>query len=229
MVSGKTSYAVQTVVIVSVFFFVLFNLVFKLVIDLRTESREKETKAIARERARQIFVAHIDDRYKELITAYEAEEYEKAIDLIKQFNEFGNPDYKNLPDIKKEIRLVYLKKKLDFIPKIQLDEFVKLSEDIVIEEDQITEVFIRTPRWGQYFYTTDLPVTLEGVALSVQGDFSDSIVWTSNLDGELGRGRKIDVRLSVGEHEITATGTNGKTTGAMNTRIIIEASPDFLK
>ncbi|MFA5903535.1 MAG: hypothetical protein WC836_06330, partial [Desulfobacula sp.] len=142
---------------------------------------------------------------------------------------FEKSDYKNLSEIKKEIRLFYLKEKLDFIPKIHLDEFMQLSKDIDIEKDDTTEVFIRTPRYGQYFYTSDFPIQLEGVALSVQGDFSNSIVWTSNIDGKLGTGKKIDVRPSIGEHEITATGTNGKTTGSMTTRIYIEKQPDFLQ
>jgi hypothetical protein len=70
---------------------------------------------------------------------------------------------------------------------------------------------------------------LEGIALSVDGDFSDTIVWVSDIDGNLGIGEKKAVKLSIGEHEITATGTNGITKGSMTIKIFIESEPDFLK
>lgn len=229
MLTKKTTYSIQVVVILSIFFFVLFNLVFRLIVDYKLESVKKKTEETQKERARQEFITHIEDRYAELQGLYQAHEYEKAIDIIKLFNVYEKPDYKNLPEMKKEIRLFYLKEKLDFIPKIQLDEYLQLSKEINIAEDDATEVFIRTPRYGQYFYTSDFPIPFEGVALSVKGDFSDTIVWISNVDGKLGTGKKIDVRLSIGEHEITATGTNGTTTGTMITRIIIEKDPDFFK
>ncbi len=229
MLSRKTTYSIQVVVILSIFFFVLFNLVFKLIMDIKAESNKKMSEETRRERDRLEFVTQIEDRYEELQKLYKAHEYEKAIEIIKLFNTHGKPDYKNLPEMKKEIRLYYLKEKLDFIPKIHLDEYLQLSKDISIEKDDSTEVFIRTPRYGQYFYTSDFPIQLEGVALSIQGDFSDSIVWNSSIDGKLGTGKKIDARPSIGEHEITATGTNGKTTGSMTTRIYIEKEPEFLK
>ncbi len=229
MLSRKTRYSIQLLVILSVFFFVLFNLVFKLMVDIKSESMKKKAEETEKERAVQEFSLHIEDHYRELQALYQAHEYEKAIDLIKLFNTHDQPDYKNLSEIKKEIRLFYLKKKLDFIPKIQLDEYMQLSKDIDIAEDDSTEVFIRTPRYGRYFYTSDFPIQLEGVALSVQGDFSDTLVWTSSVDGKLGTGKKIGIRPSIGEHEITATGTNGKTTGSMTTRIYIEKNPDFLQ
>ena len=229
MPSKKAAYSIQVVVIVSIFFFVLFNLVFKLIIDLRSESIRKKTEQIEKDRIKHEFVVNIDDKYSQLLKLFAAKEYDKAIEIIKVFNKHGKSDYKNLSEIKKEIRMSALKKKLEFIPKIHLDEFMKISRDIDIEKDDSTEVFIRTPRYGQYFYTTDLPVILEGIALSVAGDFSESVVWHSNIDGDLGRGKKIAVHLSIGEHEITATGTNSITSGSMRIKIFIEKEPDFLK
>ncbi|OFZ55389.1 MAG: hypothetical protein A2328_03885, partial [Bdellovibrionales bacterium RIFOXYB2_FULL_36_6] len=198
MLSKKTTYSIQMVVILAIFFFVLFNLIFKLILDMKSDSMKKKAEEEQKEKARQEFIVHIEDHYQKLQTLYQAYEFEKAIDIIKMFNVYEQSDYKNLAEIKKEIRLFYLKKKLDFIPKIQLDEYLQLSKDINIAEDDSTEVFIRTPRYGQYFYISDFPVTLEGVALSVKGDFSDTIVWTSNIDGKIGTGKKIDVRLSIG-------------------------------
>ncbi len=225
----KTSYSIQVVIILAIFFFVLFNLVFKLVVDLRSESSKRRAEQIEAQQIEQKFIANIDKEYSRLLKLYTAKEYEKAIEKIKAFNKYGKSDYKDLKGIKKEIRLYTLKKKLEFIPKIHLNEYMKLSKDIDIEEDDTTEVFIRTPRYGQYFYISDFPIICEGVALSLKGDFSENITWSSSLDGELGKGKQIRIRLSVGEHEITATGTNGITTGSMSTRIIIEKDPDFLK
>ncbi len=229
MPSEKTKYSIQVVVILAVFFFVLFNLIFKLIIDMRAESIRKKAEALEKERIKQEFIVHIDDRYNQLIKLYQAKEYEKVIEIIKVFNQYDQENYKNLPEIKKEIRLFYLKKKLEFIPKINLNEYMKLSKDIDIDEDDSTEVFIRKPRYGQYFYTSDLPIELEGIALSIKGDFSDRIVWQSDIDGELGTGKKITANLSIGKHQITATSSNGITTGSMETHIIVENDPDFLK
>jgi hypothetical protein len=229
MPSKKTTYSIQVVVILSIFCFVLFNLIFKLIIDLRSESIKKEAEQIEKEKIKHEFIVNIEAQYDKLLKLFQAKEYNKAIEIIKVFNKYKKADYKDLPAIKKEIRLSALKKKLEFIPKIQLDEFMKLSRDIDIEEDDSTEVFIRTPRYGQYFYTSDLPVILEGTALSVAGDFSENIVWISNIDGELGKGKKIIVHLSIGEHELTAVGTNGITKGSMAIKVFIEQEPDFLK
>ncbi|MFH2092247.1 MAG: hypothetical protein ABIJ31_07780 [Pseudomonadota bacterium] len=229
MPSEKTKYSIQVVVILGIFFFVLFNLIFKLIVDLKSESILKKAEELEAQKIRQEFIAGIDDQYNQLLRLYQAKEYGKVIEIIKVFNKYEQSEYKNLPAIKKEIRLFYLKKKLDFIPKINLDEYIKLSNDIAIQEDDSTEVFIRTPRYGQYFYTSDLPIVLEGVALSIKGDFSDKIVWKSSVDGELGTGQKLSARLSVGEHEITATSSNGMTTGFMITRIVIGEEPAFLK
>ncbi len=229
MLSKKTKYTIQIVVILAVFFFVLFNLIFKLIVDINSEAKMKKAQLLEKERIKSEFIAGIDEQYSKLLASYNAKEYEKTIDIIKTFNQHGQSGYKDLPDIKKEIRLTFLKKKLESIPKINLNEYVQLSEEIDIEVDESTEVFIRVPRYGQYFYVSDFPIVLEGIALSIKGDFSDSISWTSNLDGELGKGKRQAVRLSYGEHQITATGTNGVTTGSMTTRIFVERNPDFLK
>jgi len=225
----KASYSIQVVIILAIFFFVLFNLIFKLIVDLRSESIKKRTEQMDAQRIEQEFIVNIEKEYARLIKLYTAKEYKKAIEIIKAFNKYGKSDYKNLEGIKKEIRLYTLKKKLEFIPKIHLNEYMKLSKDIDIEEDDTTEIFIRTPRYGQYFYISDLPIICEGVASSLKGDFSENITWSSSLDGVLGKGKLVEVRPSIGTHEITATGTNGITTGSMSIRIIIEKEPEFLK
>ncbi|MEN8212347.1 MAG: hypothetical protein ABFR31_11565 [Thermodesulfobacteriota bacterium] len=229
MPSKKITYSIQIIVILSIFFFVLFNLIFKLIIDLRSESNRKKAEQIEKEKIKHEFIVDIDNQYNQLIKLFQAKEYDQAIAIVKVFNKYGKSDYKNLPEIKKEIRLLSLKKKLEFIPKTKLKEFVGLSKDVDIEQDDSTEVFIRTPRYGQYFYTSDFPIILEGVALSTAGDFSDTIEWASNIDGNLGKGGKKAVTLSIGEHEITAIATNGIKKGSMTIKVFIENKPDFSK
>ena len=148
--------------------------------------------------------------------------------MIKVFNEYGQAGYKDLPEIKKEVRKLYLKKKLDFIPKINLQKYMQISEDLEIEKDTSTQVFIQTPRYGQYFYPSDFPLGIEGSALSYNGDFSDDIVWTSSIDGELGKGKKLSVRLTIGDHIITAVATNGETVGTVETLIHVMEDPRFI-
>ncbi len=227
MKESKVKYSIQIVIILAVFFFVLFNLVFKLIIDMRSEAEKKKTIELEQKKLKAEFIAEIDHKYSELVKLFQEKEYEKAIELIKLFNKYDKSDYKDLLEIKKQIRLSALKKKIDFIPKINFDEFMQLSKDIDIQEDDSTEVFIRTPRYGQYIYTSELPLVFEGSALSVSGDYSDTIQWKSSIDGVLGKGRKISATLSIGAHVITATGTNGITKGSMKTRIFIEEPPDF--
>lgn len=225
----RTKYAIQLTAILAVFCFVLFNLVFRLIVDMQAEAEKNKADQVEKERIRKEFISRIEIEYDRVIKFYNANEYEKAIEIIKVFNKYDRAAYKDLPEIKKNIRMFYLKKRLEFIPRIHLNEYMKLSREIDIEDDDSTEVFIRRPRYGQYFYTSDFPIQLEAAALSVTGDFSDEIVWKSSIDGDLGRGKVIDVHLSVGEHEITAIGTNGITKGVMRTRIFIEEDPEFLK
>ena len=229
MLSSKKKYSIQVALMLVVFFLVLSSLVFKLIGEMRSESIRKEAEQIEKQRIKTQFLSNIEDQYQQMKKLYQAKEYEKVITMIKVFNQYDRSDYKELPLIKKEIRLFYLKKKLDFIPNIHLNEYIQLSKEIEIEEDNSTQVFIRTPRYGQYFYPSDFPILLEGIALSVTGDFSEDIIWASSIDGNLGKGKQLPVRLSIGEHQITATGTNGMTTGTMETRIFIEKDPVFIK
>ena len=229
MLSSKKKYSIQVALMLIVFFLVLSSLVFKLIGEMRSESIRKEAEQIEKQRIKTQFLSNIEDQYQQMKKLYQAKEYEKVITMIKVFNQYDRSDYKELPLIKKEIRLFYLKKKLDFIPNIHLNEYIQLSKEIEIEEDNSTQVFIRTPRYGQYFYPSDFPILLEGIALSVTGDFSEDIIWASSIDGNLGKGKQLPVRLSIGEHQITATGTNGMTTGTMETRIFIEKDPVFIK
>lgn len=225
----KSTYAYQVVIILAVFCFVMFNLVFRLMMDMKKQAQEKRSAQVIEEQHKKEFLAKIDSEYQRVLKLYEANEYDKAIEIIRVFNKYDKADYKDLPEIKKDIRISSLKKKLEVIPKIQLDEYMQLSKEIDIEDDESTEVFIRTPRYGQYFYTSDFPIRFEAVALSVKGDFSDTIIWESSIDGEIGRGKIIERGLSKGEHTITATGTNGVTEGQMSTRVFIEDDPEFLK
>lgn len=71
------------------------------------------------------------------------------------------------------------------------------------------------------FYTVDSTIPLTAVVTDREnGDLGASLIWSSNLDGELGRGAAIRVsNLTAGEHVITATATDngGLTTHATGT------------
>lgn len=229
MISGKVKYFIQIALMLVVFFMVLAGLIFKFVGDLQSESIKKHAEQIEREKRKAEFEATIEDQYKQMKKLYQDREYDRVIEVIKVFGDHGKSDYKDLPEIKREIRRLHLEEKLDFIPKINLEAYMDFLKQEGIEKDTSTQVFIRIPRYGQYFYPSDFPIRLEGSALSLNGDFSDGIVWTSSIDGKLGTGKSLSVRLSIGDHKIIATGTNAITTGTMGTLIHVRAEPEFMK
>lgn len=76
------------------------------------------------------------------------------------------------------------------------------------------------------YYTVDSTIPLVGTVTDREnGDLSPSIIWTSSIDGELGRGAAIRAaNLTVGEHVITATATdNGGVIGTATRSIFINA------
>jgi len=230
MLSNKIKYAAQVALMLIVFFIVLSGLIYKFVGEIQTETMRKRAEQIEKERAKTQFITNIDTHYNQIQNRYQAEEYDKALEEIKAFEKYGKSDYKELSKIQEDIRLAKLRKKLDFIPKIDLEKYINSSKTENPEENTSTQVFIRTPRYGQYFFSpSDFPVRFEGISLSLKGDFSDDIIWTSSIDGELGKGQQLSVRLSIGEHQITATGTNGITSGSMETLIYVWADDAFIK
>jgi hypothetical protein len=63
---------------------------------------------------------------------------------------------------------------------------------------------IRQPAAGTTFYAGDV-ITLQGAASDLaEGDLSHAIVWSSHLDGFLGTGAVLRVRLRPGLHALTA-------------------------
>lgn len=230
MLSAKIKYSAQVALMLIVFLIVLSGLIYKYIGEMQSETMRKRAEQIEKERIKTEFFTNIDDHYEQIKTLYAAEEYDKAIEAMALFKKHEKSNYKDLPKIKEEIRIARLRKKLDFLPKIDLDKYINSSKEKTAEENTSTQVFIRTPRYGQYFfYPSDFPIHLEGIALSLKGDFSNGITWTSSIDGKLGKGQKISVRLSIGEHTITATGTNGITTGTMDTLIYVRSDDAFLK
>ncbi len=230
MLSNKIKYSVQVCLMLIVFFIVLSGLIYKFVGEMQSETMRKRAEQLEKERAKTEFITNIETHYEQIKTLYQAGEYDKAIKAIKVFEKYGKSDYKEVSKIEEEIQTAKLRKKLDFLPKIDLDRYIDSSKNKKTEQDTSTQVFIRTPRYGQYFFNpSDFPILLEGIALSLKGDFSDDIIWTSSIDGELGKGQQLYVRLSNGEHQITATGTNGITTGTMETLIYIWPDDEFIK
>lgn len=66
------------------------------------------------------------------------------------------------------------------------------------------ELTINSPSQGAIFTTED-SITFSGIAIDdVDGDISNNIQWTSQIDGTIGIGASITSTLSEGEHDITA-------------------------
>lgn len=76
------------------------------------------------------------------------------------------------------------------------------------------------------FYTVDSTIPLAATATDREnGDLSATLIWSSDIDGELGRGGAIRVsNLTAGQHVITATATdNGGLTRSATKTITINA------
>ncbi|MGJ8677699.1 MAG: PQQ-dependent sugar dehydrogenase [Akkermansiaceae bacterium] len=72
--------------------------------------------------------------------------------------------------------------------------------------DLAPEIVVSSPLDNAVLSTTDLPLTLAATALDNEdGDVSNSITWTSSIDGVLGIGSSLSVSLSEGTHTIYAT------------------------
>ncbi|MCG8686263.1 MAG: hypothetical protein MI892_15400 [Desulfobacterales bacterium] len=227
MLSKKAKYAVQVTLMIFVFGVVLGALIYNYIGDRKVEVRKEQAEQVEKEKKRVEFVVKIEDHYIQLKEYYKAKDYDKAVEVIMLFVEYGEADYKDLTEMKEEIRKYYLKKKFDFIPKIDLNAYLpqQKEKEEKIEQDDSLEVFIQSPRYDQYFYPFDFPLRFEAIALSSEGDYSDDIVWTSSIDGVIGKGKLLFVRLSIGDHTITATSTDGVRTGKMETLIHMLEDP----
>lgn len=98
--------------------------------------------------------------------------------------------------------------------------FKDFSANDVPEETKDTVVSITNVNYGQHYQQSEIKF-LKGTALAFNGDFSDQIIWESNIDGQLGTGRTIKVKLSRGTHYITAKADNGYEKGTDSTSITI--------
>ena len=69
----------------------------------------------------------------------------------------------------------------------------------------ITEKYQTNP-----YYVATMPIVLSATAIDgTDGDISNQIIWTSNLDGILGTGTDLQItNLSMGSHVISASATN---------------------
>ncbi len=87
-------------------------------------------------------------------------------------------------------------------------------------------VNITSPSNGASF-TSGTSINFVGSAMDTgDGDVTSSMVWTSNLDGEIGRGGSINRVLSSGTHTITASVTDsGHLTGSDSITITVENPP----
>ena len=69
-------------------------------------------------------------------------------------------------------------------------------------------ILISSPASNSIFDDNESIVLIASADDTEDGDLSDSIEWRSSLDGDLGTGGQLDVDLSVGQHEVTASITD---------------------
>lgn len=91
-------------------------------------------------------------------------------------------------------------------------------------------VTISTPQDGDHFTSDEGSggIGFSGTAYVGSTNLSDSLVWTSNIDGSLGMGASITPSLSDGDHVITASATFRKKTGGATIAITVGDTPDEL-
>jgi hypothetical protein len=103
-----------------------------------------------------------------------------------------------------------------------------VSISIIITPRTAPSLIITSPVDGA-FYARDSDVVFSGIATDDEdGDISNNIRWSSNLDGNLGTGASISVfRMTIGTHLITAsvTDTDGLTTSITITIRIVDDRP----
>ncbi|PWK54253.1 fibronectin type III domain-containing protein [Pleionea mediterranea] len=93
-------------------------------------------------------------------------------------------------------------------------EGVSNQSQIILTVNQIVntapEVTIVSPSTGSSASESESVSFVATANDAEDGDISTVIVWTSDLDGEIGQGSTIDVQLSVGNHIITATAADSE-------------------
>ena len=101
------------------------------------------------------------------------------------------------------------------------------SRTVVIEG--IPVVAITAPAEGATFVPGDTVHFTGSASDAEDGDITASIVWTSDLDGQLGFGGSIDVTsLRAGTHTITATATDSANHQSMAQRTVNVNTPPFV-
>ncbi|MGF1485223.1 MAG: PQQ-dependent sugar dehydrogenase [Opitutales bacterium] len=105
------------------------------------------------------------------------------------------------------------------------DATVTVTVNAPLVSSQDPTVSITAPADASAFFTTDL-INFTATANDFEdGDLSGSVMWASNLDGTLGVGASINVALSEGSHDITATVIDSDTRTA-NDNIGVQVSVD---
>lgn len=105
---------------------------------------------------------------------------------------------------------------------------VTVEQTVTISVNALPELTLQTPLNGTIYQQGDT-VTMNANANDLEdGDLSAQIVWTSNLDGNLGSGSQLNLNLSSGTHLITATITDS--TGAsvnQSVTVTINSAPQI--
>ena len=83
-----------------------------------------------------------------------------------------------------------------------------ISIEVASANNTAPVVSISAPTSGSSFTVGD-PITFTGSASDTEeGDITASLVWTSNLDGQIGTGGSFATTLTIGTHTVTASATD---------------------
>ncbi len=103
---------------------------------------------------------------------------------------------------------------------------VDADEAAGVPEDNPPTVSITSPTDGSVF-DSGATIAFQGTANDTEdGDLTASLIWTSDIDGEIGTGGSFSTTLSDGTHTITASATDsGGATGSASISITVGTPP----
>jgi hypothetical protein len=95
--------------------------------------------------------------------------------------------------------------------------------------NQPPTVSIASPNDGDSFESNTI-ITFQGTADDPEdGDITSSLVWTSDIDGQIGTGGRVDAILSEGQHTVSAQATDsGGRAGGHTISVTVSSPPGTL-
>lgn len=95
---------------------------------------------------------------------------------------------------------------IDEAERLQIESYFEDFYQINVSRGSAPEIEVSFPQSNSFFAVDEMPLTLRATAQDAEdGDLSDAVTWSSDLQGFLGSGPAIPVNLEEGAHIITAT------------------------